>query len=89
MASLFCFGGRVAAFLSKKDDTEDGSALHLITNVCVKKRFSADVKLSLLCLRIHAGKAFPGGCCQENCEEVWDVREFKDHQGKGGLKMVN
>lgn len=66
----FYFGGRVATFLSKKSDTADRPTLHLINNVYVIKRSSADVKMSLLHLRICSRKPLPGGCCQEACEET-------------------
>lgn len=74
----FYFGGRVAAFLSKESDAAGGLTLHSISNVCVIKRSSAAVKLSLLHLRICSRKPLPGGCCQVY-EEMWDVREYKDY----------
>jgi len=83
---LFYFGGRFAAFLSKENDTADRPTLHSICNVSAIKRSSADVKLSLLHLRICSRKPLPGGCCQEACEGTWDVREYKGSLGKKEIK---
>lgn len=61
----------------------DRPMLPSISNVYVMKRFLADVKLSLLHLRICSRKPLPGGCCQEACEETWDVKNMKITREKG------